>query len=124
MDVSKGSIDIASAQILDSGNITAKKSITIGSEEVTSINYLCNLTVSNSVGGISLYGKMTGNASVTAKHSDIDAYLSGSSNNYTLTGDSQRISVSAGSGEASEDTSLYATIDFEPKSGTANVTYE
>jgi hypothetical protein len=122
VNVTKGTVTIGSAQITESGSITAKKNISIGNGDVIDSNLLNNITLNNTKGGISFYGKVTGNSSFTAKHQDIDAYLSGSAANYTLTGMQERTSVNSTTTEDAEQ-ELYGTLDLEPKSGNANVTF-
>jgi hypothetical protein len=125
IDVSSGKIDIGSAQIAGSGTISAKKSITIGNGDVISTNLLNNTTVTNKKGDISFYGKVTGSSSFVAKHQDINAFLSGTSSNYSLTGLTERATITSATVESADtETGIYGTLDLEPISGNAYITFQ
>lgn len=83
LSASRGNIGIQNAQITQTGTIEAFRDVYIGNEN-TMKNFLGNVSVSTSLGDISLFGTLSNNSSLTTGFGDINTTLTGSKDKYNL----------------------------------------
>jgi len=124
-----GTLDAASSQIAINGNISANKRLSIGTSGAAKDNTMNNTTISNKRGGITLYGKLTGNSSLQSNHGNIEAALYGTHANYTLPAANANLliheSVASTAKETNEDdTKLYGTVAVDASKGNASISFE
>lgn len=125
--VPNGTLTVNSSAIAEAGEITAGKSISVGTADTLSNTAMNNLSLSNSRGGITLYGILMGSSTLTANRSDIEACLGGSQDSYTLTSPGNNLAVASSSGDTDSkaDTTPFAlgSVTFDAKKGNANVSF-
>lgn len=127
LNVPKGKVTVGAAQIRETGSITSKKALSIGSADTAETNQMNNLTLSNARGGITLYGKLTGAASLTANRNNIEAFLVGSRNNYQITSPDNNLAVHTAvstNETGKDDTEHYANVTLEAKKGSCDVMFQ
>lgn len=123
-----GTLDAASSQIAMSGNISAKQRLTLGTAGAAKDNTMNNTTISNKRGGITLYAKLTGNASVQTSRGNLEAVLYGSHTNYTLPAATANLLIHDSSiqedNTKDNSTELFGTVGVDVSKGNASISFE
>ena len=123
-----GTLDAASSQIAMSGNISADQRLTLGTAGAAKDNTMNNTTIYNKRGGITLYAKLTGNASVQTSRGNLEAVLYGSRTNYTLPAAAANLLIhdSAIQEDNTKDnsTELFGTVGVDVSKGNASISFE
>lgn len=87
-----------------------------------------NTTISNKRGGITLYAKLTGNASVQTSRGNLEAVLYGSHTNYTLPAATANLLIHDSSiqedNTKDNSTELFGTVGVDVSKGNASISFE
>lgn len=121
-----GSLEIASSQITMSGNVSANHRLALGTAGSAKDSTMNNTTIYNKRGGITLYGKLTGSASLQSSRGNIEASLYGSRANYTLPAATANLLIhdSAVSAANNDKTEQYGTIAVDASKGNTSISFE
>ena len=121
-----GTTDITSSEITRNGNISSNSRLTIGTSGNAKDSTLCNTTLSNKRGGITLYAKLTGSASLQTTRGNVEAALAGSKANYTFPAAAYNLKIhdSAISADNQNSTEQYGALAVSADKGNASISFE
>ena len=120
-----GRFTASKTKIERTGTITSKQNLYVGTSRSSKESVLNNTTLSNKRGGITLYGKLTGNGSLQSDAGNIETVLSGTASNYTIPSN-EHLTVHSSAIDSSDgkNQKQFGTVSINASRGNASVSFE
>lgn len=121
-----GTTSIASSEITRNGNIASNNRLLVGTSGSAMDSTMSNTTLSNKHGGITLYAKLMGSASLQTSRGNIEVALAGTKANYTFPAAAYNLKIheSVVPADARNSTEQYGTISVTADRGNASISFE